>query len=147
MSTILFDVTAFRAQFPAFSNVTNFPTATLQLYWDNATDYINDQTGGAYCGVLNTSRKTLALNYMTAHLAAINVMIAANQVPGVMQSATVDKVSVTLVPPPAKNQWQYWLQSTPYGQQLLALLQVAGVGGLYIGPRPELGAFKTPRFW
>ncbi|OWK47571.1 hypothetical protein FRUB_01270 [Fimbriiglobus ruber] len=41
-----------------------------------------------------------------------------------MTGATIDKISVTLEPPPAPNAWQYWLQSSPYGQQLLALLQV-----------------------
>ena len=30
-----------------------------------------------------------------------------------------------------KNQWQYWLNSTEYGKQLLAILQAQSVGGLY----------------
>ena len=68
---------------------------------------------------------------MTAHLLALSVMIASGNTPGVMVAATIDKISITLEPPPAPNAWQYWLQTTPYGQQLLALLQVASVGGFY----------------
>lgn len=83
-----------------------------------------------------------ALTLLTAHLAALGVLIAAGQVPGLVQTATVDKVSVSLTPPPILTQFQWWLSLTPYGQQLLALLQVASVGGIYIGGLPEISAFR-----
>jgi hypothetical protein len=44
--------------------------------------------------------------------------------------------------PPAANAWQYWLNTSPYGMQLLALLQAKGVGGLYVGGLPERDAFR-----
>ena len=143
MAAIIFDPTAFREEFPAFNCTPPISNDTLQAYFDQATLYINNPTGGAYCNPERTAaQRRLALYLMTAHLAAIARLIYQGQAPGIMTSATVDKVSVTLEPPPAANQWQYWLQSTPYGQQLLALLQVVSVGGTYINPRPELAAFR-----
>ena len=136
---LTFNVTEFRLLFPAFANETQFPTVRLQMYWDSATCYITDI--GNY-GWLQGRCRQLAINYMTAHLTAISVLIAAGQTPGLVQNATVDKVSVGLTPPPLKNQWQWWLSTTPYGQELLALLQARSVGGWYIGGNPELSAFR-----
>lgn len=135
---ITFDVAIFREQFPAFANETTFPDAMLQMYWDMATCYISDYN----CGWLYGDCRRLAIDLMTAHLTALSVLIAAGQTPGLVQSATIDKVSVSLTPPPIPNQWQWWLALTPYGQQLLALLQVKSVGGFYIGGLPEGGAFR-----
>lgn len=142
MATIIFSPSEFRVFFPAFQCTPAIPDSVLQAYFDTATAYISNRTGGAYCGGLSLAQRKLALAYMTAHIAQINRQISQQQSVGVLTSATVDKVSVTLEPPPATNQWQYWLNSTPYGQQLLALLQIASVGGTYINPRPELSAFR-----
>lgn len=136
---LTFDVTLFRQQFPVFANATAYPDAMLQMYWDMAICYITDI--GNY-GWLQGDCRQLAINLMTAHLTALSVIVAGGQVPGLVQSATIDKVSVSLTPPPLKNQWQWWLSTTPYGQQLLALLQNRSVGGWYIGGRPELAAFR-----
>lgn len=146
MAAIIFDPVAFREQFPAFNCTPPISSATLQAYFDTATLYINNPNCGNYTriGGLTPAQRRQCLYLMTAHLTAISRLIASDQTTGVVTNATVDKVSVTLQPPPAPNQWQYWLNSTPYGAQLLALLQVAGVGGLYIGARPELAAFKRP---
>ena len=140
MTAFVFDVTAFREDYPQFANETTFPDATLDMYWDNSTCYIDNDDNG--CWALKGDCRYLALNLMTAHLAAISVMVAAGQTPGLVQSATIDKVSVSLTPPPLKNQWQWWLSLTPYGQRLLALFQVSTVGGFYIGGLPELSAFR-----
>jgi hypothetical protein len=138
-STLTFDVDLFRQQFPAFANVTTFPTVQLQMYWDMATVYISDN--GSFGDLTGTSRQ-LAINMMTAHLTALSVLIAAGQVPGLMQNATIDKVTVGLTPPPLPNQWQWWMNQTPYGQQLLALLQANSVGGFYVAGLPETTAFR-----
>ena len=141
MSTLTFDVVAFRLAFPAFADELLYPTPTLQGYWDAATCYISDQDYGYLNGVC----RERAINLMTAHLTALSNIIAENNykgMPGLAQSATIDKVSVSLTPPPAKNQWQWWLSLTPYGQQLFALLFVKGAGGMYIGGLPETSAFR-----
>lgn len=139
MAIISFDVAAFRRLFPAFSG-SCYSDSTLQVFWDMATAYLNDRTGG--CGNMNLKQQTLALNLMTAHLAAITAMIAAKDTPGIVTSATIDKISVTIQPPPEVNQWQYWLNSTPYGQQLLALLQIAAAGGRFYNPVSVFTAFR-----
>lgn len=139
---ILFNATTFRELFPAFSDADTYPTIKLQLYWDTATAYINDVNGGCYVGGMTLAQQTLALNYMTAHLLALSALIAAGSTPGIETSATIDKISVTIQPPPARDSWQYWLQTTPYGAQLLALLQVAAVGGFYYGGFPIVPSFR-----
>jgi len=139
---VSFSETTFRALFPAFANSLAYPTAALELYWASATAYVSDQDAGAYVGAMTVAQQALALNQMTAHLVALNDMIASGNTPGVTTGATVDKVSVTIEPPPTKSLWQYWLALTPYGQQLLALLQVASVGGSYYGGFPVVGAFR-----
>lgn len=142
---IIFNPTEFREQFPAFQCAPPISNDTLQAYFDTATLYINNPSGYCYRGGLTLAQRKQSLYLMTAHLTAISRLIAKNQLPGVITSATVDKVSVTLEPPPATNQWQYWLQSTPYGAQLLSLLQVASVGGFYVGGSPERAAFRGLR--
>lgn len=135
MSTIWFNATSFRALFPAFANTTTYPDATLQIYWDTGTSYISDKYG--YCWPRwPLARQTLALNQMAAHLAYLNTQIAAGKPTGVLQGATIDKITVQLQPPPLTDQWSWWLNQSPYGQQLLALLQTAAVGGFFAGGFP-----------
>lgn len=136
--TYTFDIPNFRIDYPAFSNATTFPDVTLQLYWDNATCYIDNLN----YGYLNGDCRYQALTLMTAHLASLSVLIASGQIPGLVQTSTIDKISVGLTPPPLLNQFQWWLCITPYGQSLLALLQVSSVGGFYIGGLPERLAIR-----
>jgi len=128
---IHFNDAAFRALFPAYANTSQYASSTLQAYWDTATAYVSNRNGGCFTGGLTLAQQTLALNQMTAHLVFLAGLIASGNTPGVMTAATIDKVSITLQPPPEVSQWQWWLNQSPYGQQLLALLQVASVGGFY----------------
>lgn len=143
MAAIIFNPVLFREQFPAFQCTPPIPDSTLQGYFDTATLYINNTN----CGRATTAQLQQLLYLMTAHLAALNRFVATGQAAGIMTNATVDKVTVTLAPPPAINQWQYWLQSTPYGQQLFALLQIIGVGGAYIGGNPAVSSFRRVGWW
>lgn len=135
---ITFDVLAFRAMYAAFANQGCFPDVMLAMYWDQATAYVSNKNYGWMRGV----KRELAINLMTAHLVALSQLIANGENPGVVTGATIDKVSATLAPPPLKNQWQYWLSTTPYGAQLLALLQVSSVGGWYTGGSPTRAGFN-----
>lgn len=138
MTLILFDAALFRTQCPAFANSTTYPDITIQAYWDTAISYISNSDYGC----LSVATRTLAINLMTAHLMALAAIVATGQVPGLVNSATIDKISVTLTAPPVKDQWSWWLNLTPYGQQLLALLNVHSVGGFYVGGLPEIRAFR-----
>lgn len=136
MAAIAFNASAFYAAFPAFQGT--IPEESLAQYWITAGLYISNPTWGCR----NTAKTTQYLNLMTAHLAAISQLIMSGTTPGLITQSTIDKVSVTLQPPPLKTQFQYWLNLTPYGQQLLALLQVNSVGGQYIGGRPVRAGFR-----
>lgn len=136
---LIFDYSQFVALFPAYANPNQYPEMAIQAYWNSATNYISDV--GNF-GSLQDGSRQYAINLMTAHLMYIAGLIAAGIVPYLMQNSTIDKVTVGLTPPPLKNQFQWWLMVSPYGQQLFALLQVNSVGGFYIGgsaPRTAFG--------
>lgn len=60
---------------------------------------------------------------------------------GIITNASVDKVSVALKTFDTKDSWVFWLNQTPYGIELLALIKRDNPGGLYIGGVPERSAF------
>jgi hypothetical protein len=139
----IFDIPAFRIEFPAFANVIKYPDALLQSDWDLATCYISDTD----YGILNGKCRYQALCLMTAHLQALKDIIASGQsgsstVPGLVENSKIDKIEVKLTPPPVKTQWAWWLSLTGYGQELLALLQMLSVGGLFIRGLPEKLGFR-----
>jgi len=132
------DIPAFRLAFPAFASESAYPDATITLRWGDATVFLGAYDGCLLSGVGLQS----ALNYLTAHLLASFTLIAQGQTSVVVTGSTVDKVSVSLQPPPAKTGWQWWLSTTPYGLQLWALLSARSAGGYYVGGRPERAAFR-----
>ena len=136
-AVLTFNAAAFRVQCPAYANSTTYPDATLQVYWDQAVEFVTDRNYGH----LRDEGRRMAINWMLAHLLALAAMVAAGQTPGIVQSSTIDKISVTLTPPPVKNQFRWWLSLTPYGQQLLALLQVRAAGGFFFGGVPARAGF------
>lgn len=149
-NTLVYDDALFRAQIPAYADVTKYPEATLQAWWNTAISYISPTQTlnwwevGQTAGNDNTPQQ-LAINLMTAHLIFISGLIAngkASPGGGIVSSATIDKITVSTVPPPVKSQWQWWLSQSPYGANLLALLSLKSTGGFYIGGRPELAAFR-----
>jgi hypothetical protein len=135
---LTFNYSNFILEFPAFNNAVAFPEATLAIYWNTGTYFVSDVS----YGWLQGAQRQYALDLMCAHLVALSVIVAAGQIPGVVTQATIDKISVSLQEPPKPNQWQWWLNQTPYGQQLLALLAASIVGGMYIGGLPELSGFR-----
>ncbi len=137
---LTFNYASFIALFPAFSDPALYPEATLQQYWNAAVNYISPC---ANFGDVQGCARQLALNLMTAHLAYLASLIAAGTVPYLMRDATIDKVHVGLEPPPLANQWTWWLNTSPYGMQLAALLAVNTVGGNYIGGQPVLSGFRS----
>lgn len=138
MTVIVFDVALFRERFPAFADSVLYPDPVLQSYWNTAACIISPQNYGCLTG----DCRAQALMLLTAHLAQLATNIQNGITPGVITSASVDKVSVSMMQPPAIDQWGWWLAQTPYGAQLWAMLSVAAAGGLYIGGRPERSAFR-----
>jgi len=146
MAEHTFNSVAFREQFPAFTSTTKYPDGQLSGYFTMATAYIFPSDWGGMSG----AQLQLALDLMTAHLAWLNqLIIAGNTSAAPVAGATIDKVSVTLVAPESKSAWAYWLNTTPYGKQLLALLRILSRGGGIVGGAPEglafRGVFGVPR--
>lgn len=131
----VFDIPAFRIAFPAFANDLIYPDALIQTQADIAACMLSDQ--GCEC-------TTLLQQLMVAHLLMLNDRIMAGTGnTGQVASATIDKVSVSMTPPPGTDGFSYWLGTTPYGLQLMALLAKCAAGGLYVGGRPERAAFRS----
>ena len=116
MAMIALDIAQFRTLFPAFQNPTCYADILIETYWGVASNYVSDCYGGCYTQGMSLNQQTYALNLMTAHLLALQDIIASGQTPGIETGATIDKISVTMEPPPIKDQWQYWLNNTPYGE-------------------------------
>lgn len=138
MSVIVFDVDLFRASFPAFANKQQYPDEVIAGYWDVAAMYISTSN----YGYLQGDARARALNLMAAHLAKLSDMINAGQTPGLVQGSTIDKISVTLTPPPAPDQFTWWLNLTGYGAQLAALLAIKAVGGFYVTPNNPIRGLR-----
>ena len=140
---IALDLVAWRKQFPAFANISD---GQIEGYWDVATTIISPWES---C-LLNDGRLTIALNYLTAHIAYMATQPPAGGagpggVPpagGVVTGVVVDKIQIQMAAPPTRDGWSYWLATSPYGQALWAFLSAWSAGGFYIGGRPERAAFR-----
>jgi hypothetical protein len=139
---ITLNLVTFRILFPQFADPTAFPDVKVSANFDMATGYVSADTYGD----MPVAARTQALNLMTAHLLALGVIIAQNNYSGqvgIVTGATVDSVAITLAAPPSgSSQWKWWLNTTPYGAQLVALLEAQSVGGFFVGGLPERSAFR-----
>lgn len=133
------DIAAFRAQFPAFSDVVKYPDAVITGWWDGALCYLSAED---CCGCETDDCRLRAIYLLMAHLMQLASVTAAGGQAGAVQSATIDKVSVTLATIPAQSMWQWWLSGTPYGLQLYMLLRQQAGGGMYVGGAPERAALR-----
>jgi hypothetical protein len=137
MATVTLNLTSFRDRFKAFNNVVTYTDATIQTTWDTSIIYVSDVTNNCF----TATKLELALQQMTAHLLTVSDKLTTSKKSmGTVTSSSIDKVSVTLAAPKNSDEWEFWLNQTPYGQQLLALLNTVCVGGFYFGgDGPRLG--------
>lgn len=141
-----YDDAAFRAQLPEFADTTRFPAPVLSAAWTLASNFI--ALPACPLSFLNGATWQIAVNYIAAHLWVLSQQQQQpGQDPGTNQggfetSATIDKISVTMLAPPADNMWTWWLAQTPYGQALAALLRMKAVGGTSVGGLPERFGFR-----
>jgi hypothetical protein len=129
MATHTFNYPLFQQQVPAMASSPD--ESVLQVYFDMATTFANNGND-SWCGGFNGSTLDLILNLLTAHIAQIQNLIAAGQTQiSITTGAGIDKVNVSLMQPPVKNMFQYWLATTPYGEQVLAMARMQFAGGFY----------------
>lgn len=131
------DIAAFRANFSAYADETEYSDMKLLSLYEIGKCYIADND----CTLAEKCRE-YALQLMLAHLLYIQDLITAGQPIRVITSASEKDVSVSLAEPPSASNWNHWLNISPYGMQVLSMLDVASVGGFYVGGSPEKRGFR-----
>lgn len=128
MVDVILTVDDFRQSMPQFSDETIYPDDMVDLSIDRARHYIN---GGKF----PCNWRGYAYKLMTAHLLTIStkVMSGDSSANGRITSTSIDKISVSLDVPQTKDELDYWLSLTPYGLELLALLNAKAPAGIYSG--------------
>lgn len=124
-----FDLSVFRSLYPQFSTVSDAAVMAA--------------SGQADCYIDSTYADDCAIYLMVAHLLQLSANAATGKPGGQITTATIDKVSVTVAQAPGTTSYAYWLNSTPYGQQLAALLARCAAGGTHVGGLPERAAFRS----
>ena len=132
------DIALFRDQCPQFADSLVWSQPLIQSYWDFATSIVVDEN----YGMLADFYRQTSLNLLTAHLLVLKERTDKGQNTAFVTNSSVDKVSVTRLAPPSNSQFQWWLNQTPYGAQLLVMLEISSVGGISVGGLPERSAFR-----
>ena len=135
MSTL--DVSVFRGMYPIYADEAAYPDSMLNAYYDIGKCYIADNE----CTLIEACREQ-ALMLMLAHLLYIKTLADQGNKAVVVTNATEGKVSVSIAQPPGSDNFSYWLNTTPYGPQILAMLEVASAGGWYVGGSNERQGFR-----
>lgn len=118
----------------AFQDTAKYPQAMLEADIELALQYIHETD----CCLLKGKTRRLAIYYMAAHIQTLQDKIASGDTStGIQTSASIDKVSVSVAPPPYKDQYEYWLNQTPYGAMYLSLLNSVTGLGVYVGGSNE----------
>jgi len=129
-SEVTLTVERFRADFTEFSDETLHTDPAIQNAINRASAFISRQNS-IY---ISSDNRLLALELMAAHIKTIAASMASgNAQGGIVGSSTVGSVSVTLIPPPVKRQFDFWMNQTGYGQQYLALMQAHSPAGMFVG--------------
>lgn len=142
---IPFDETLFRTQFPAFADTTTYPSALLQMWWDEIGCWIED---GGQGGILHGDCTVAAMNMLLAHFLELSLKNKSNgksKQGGYKTSSSIDKVSVAYLAPPNQDQFSWWLNQTNYGAMLASFLEMKAVGGFHVGGLPERTGFRKVR--
>lgn len=145
MSRVEITIAEFREGFPEFADTTKFPDGYITRHINTAKIFISDINA-----IIKPAVRKLAIEYMTAHLMALENVDATGNFVGWNDSATsgaitsshIGDVSVTVQPPIATEEWELWLEATPYGKMLLALLELQVPKAFYVPGKPCIRGIK-----
>lgn len=136
MASVTLNITTFRTQYPEFISTVKYTDTSITMAFNKATIFFKNETN---CE-LDESQLEVVLYLMTAHLLKVQSnTLKGGQ--GLVGSATIDKVSVSIISPKNLSEFEYFLNQTIYGQELLALMALLTIGGFYVGGSPETMAF------
>lgn len=116
----------FISQFPEFTDAQN-----IELMIGRATNFVE-----LYC--IDCKNKVQFIIFLlAAHLLTLQKAIMSGNTSGLIEAnAHIDRISVSVMPAPTTNNFEYWLSSTPYGMQLLAFFNLK-----YATPQYHGGSF------
>lgn len=127
-----FPLAKFRILYPQFAAVSD---EVVGVVAEQAACYI-----GLYCSDCDEQGWMM----LVAHMLFLRDAIAGGTItPGAVQSATIGSVSVSFQAAPSGDSWTFWLNQSPYGQQLAALIAACFGGLQYVGGSPERSGFRT----
>lgn len=130
MSQVELNVKDLRDAFPEFSDEAKYPEKYLERFLTQASMYIS-----RHSGVIRDDVRLLAIQYMACHLMSLSAMAGDGTLTGndgnIVTSSHIGSVSVSIQPPVARNAYEQWIQSTPYGKALWALLQANHPTGFF----------------
>ena len=135
--TIELDIAQFRINFPEYASEAGYPDALLNSQYAIGKCYVADND----CTLPEESRE-YALQLMLAHFLNIQDSIASGRPTQIVTSATEGSVSVSLAESPNSDTWSYWLSSSPYGLQMISMLDAASAGGFFVGGSEERRGFR-----
>ena len=130
MVDVILTVDDFRQSMPQFADATVYSDELIELSIDRAGYYINGGNCTCPCNWRGYAYKLMVAHLLTISYKTIN---GDNSSSGRVTSTTIDKISVSLDVPQTKNELDYWLSLTPYGLELLALLNAKAPAGIYSG--------------
>lgn len=121
-----------RNAFPEFGDVSKYPNEYIQRFITMASMFITKDSGR-----IKDDVRVLALEYMTCHLMTLSAIDGQGNAQGdgnsggVLSSAHIESVSVAYQTAIAKDMFEQWIQSTPYGKMYWALLSANNPAGIY----------------
>jgi len=119
-----------REAFPEFASECKYPNGYLDRFLTQATMYISKYD----CYIRPEVRK-LAIQYMACHLLTLSAVDSSGNATGaesnIITSSSIGSVSVSIQPPIARDAFEQWIQSTPYGKAYWALLQANTPTGIH----------------
>ena len=130
-----FPLDSFLGRFPEFANEDVYPIAKVQNCGDRAMLHITPSQMGM---PMHGFYREYALFLMTAHLITLDAQDdtddPGSSLAGTPFKATVGSVSIEATKPNSFNSddWNYWLNQTKYGRELLAYLDTQCAPGIFI---------------
>lgn len=134
--TISITTADIRTDFPAFADTEQYPDGIINNSIGAAQCFVSNSVSG-YCPI-DWKCRALMLELMTCHLITLmsgagnGSVSAVGSIAGMVVNASIGDVHVTTTVPENKSQLEWYLNQTPYGQQLNALLSTK-VSPLYFG--------------
>ena len=134
------DIDAFRLLYPEYADPIEYPNIVIETRWAQATVFMPEAGNSLF----TDAQWQAGLYMLLAHWVSIGAQTAKGEYPSYVTQGGTSKISVSTAAPPAADSFLWWLQCTPYGAQLAALLRAKAAGGLLVGGQNVTGAYRAP---